>query len=402
MSDVVFLKDKELMGVTPVENIFISEFLPAAPELALKAYLYGLLKVSNGLEDDIAEVLGCTEEELIGAFSYWEKLGLVEIIRAEKPMIRYFNVKEAMSGASLNTGGAKYGQLVEKLQGVLGTRILTGAELARIYDWVEVFGFEQDAAVRIVARCLDRKGARVSVSYMDKTARSLAEKGAFTLDAVESCFREEDRISNGAGRIYKRWNRTGTPTEDEIALYEKWTREWGFSDETIDLALPRMTAASRPNFKYLDVILEALYKKGSVDENAVREADKREAAVIELSRSALARAGIKSAPTKEHKLHFEEWHFDRGMSAELIYLAADYAKGQYRPFAFMKDLIESWLSEGISSVSAARESFEKHGGYAKNKDKKTRSLNYMHGKKYSEDELKELGISLGEEFYDVQ
>ena len=83
MSKFVFLKDKELMGVTPVENIFISQFMPAAPELAVKAYLCGLMQLTHGLEDDVCAVLGCTEEELSAAYSYWEKLGLVEVMRGE-------------------------------------------------------------------------------------------------------------------------------------------------------------------------------------------------------------------------------------------------------------------------------------------------------------------------------
>ena len=400
MSKFVFFKDKELMGVTPVENIFISQFMPAAPELAVKAYLCGLMQLTHRLEDDVCAVLGCTEEELSEAYSYWEKLGLVEIVRGESFIVRYYNIKDSLSRGLTDTRGAKYGGLVEKLQAVLGTRVLSGAELSKIYDWVEVFGFEQDAAVRIVAHCLDKKGARTSVSYMDKTARSLAERGSFTLEAVNGRFEEEERISSGAGRIYRRWNKGGTPTEDEIALYEKWTKEWGFDDASIDLVLPRMTAASRVNFKYLDEILKELYLKGAVDEKALKEADRRSDTVAELSRTALKRAGIKSAPNKEQKLCFEEWFFDRGMSAELIFLAADYAKGKYQPFAFMKKVLEAWLEEGVSSVSAARESYEKNGGYERKKNTNSRSLNYMQGKKYTKDELKDLGISLGEEFYD--
>lgn len=44
-----------------------------------------------------------------------------------------------------------------------------------------------------------------------------------------------------------------------------------------------------------------------------------------------------------------------------------------------------------------RERFAKRG---RGRPKKSRSLNYMHGKKYTEAELKKQGISLGEEFYD--
>ena len=400
MNRFVFLKDKALMGVTPIENIFISEFMPAAPELAVKAYLYGLMQLSHGLEDDLCAVLGCTEEALTEAFSYWEKLGLVELIRGENMIVRYYNIKDSLVRGLTDTRGAKYGGLVEKLQAVLGTRVLSGAELSKIYDWVEVFGFEPDAAIKIVAHCLDKKGARTSVAYMDKTAKSLAESGAFTLEAVNARFEEEARISSGAGRIYKRWNKSGSPTEDEIALYEKWTKEWGFDDAAIELVLPKMTSASRVNFKYLDEILKSLYDKGAVDEKALKEVDRREDTVAELSRNALKRAGIKSAPSKEQKLHFEEWYFDKGMSAELIFLAADYSKGKHQPFAGMKRIIEAWLEEGVSSVSAARESYEKNNGYERKKGTVSRSLDYMHGKKYTEEELKKLGISLGEEFYD--
>ncbi|MBO4848459.1 MAG: DnaD domain protein [Clostridia bacterium] len=406
MSGIAFMKDKELLEVTPVENIFISQFMPQAPDIAVKAYLYGLMLISAGLQsadEDIAAALGCSDTDVYAAFSYWQTAGLVEIVSNEPFAVRYLNIRNALMKGRVNTAGARYGEFVGKLQKVLGTRILSGSELAKIYDWIEVFGFEQEAAQDIVRRCLDTKGAKVSVAYMDKVAKSIASKGALTHESVAAYFEEEDRLTGGAARILKRWNQSGrVPTEDEIALYEKWTTAWGFDEAGLDLALREMTAAVKPSFKYLDGLLTSWRENGRIDRSAIEADMKKEDMIAELARAALTRAGIKSRPSREHRDRFREWYSDWSMSAELIYLAADIANKKDKPFAYMKMLLDDWHGAGISSVSAAKERYEN----TKNDPRRTkggskRSLTYIHSDvKYTEDDLKRLGISLGEEFYD--
>ena len=382
-----------------VDNIFIESFMPSAPETAVKAYIYGLMLAQTGdTETDIKAALGITDEELNKAFSYWEALGLIKVVSTEPLNVCFLDPSDAHS--DVKDGSFRYSDFVKELQKVLGTRVLTGAELKKLYDWLDVFGFSQDAAVEIVRYCLDKKGARTQVGYMDAVAKSIAAQGAFTLEAVRAYFEEAELLNTGAARIMKRWNRKGLPSKDEIALYEKWTKGWGVDEQTLDAALSQMVSAEKKTFGYLDGILESWRREGKLDREKLEDYGKKTDAAAELAREAFKRAGLKKSPDREQVLTFSMWLYDWSMSAELILLAAEYALKDARPFAQMKRTIVGWHEEGISSLNAAKESYERNAGFTKGARSTSRALSYMHGGEYSEEELKKLDITFGEEFYD--
>ena len=405
MSSVFFIKSKKLSGVTSLDNAFIRSFLPELPELALKAYIYGLMLLSGGAQEDtdMSAELGCSEDELRLAFAHLERLGLVNVIGETPLQIEYKDVDEAASRAYIGTAsGARYAELIKKLGAVLGTRQLSGAELTKIYDWVDLFGFEQDAAVRIVSYCLDKKGTRVSVAYMDSMAKRLAAEGALTRELVDEAIEYERLTSSGAGRILKRWHQSRPPTADELALYEKWTRGWGYDEDAIDYACTKLTSAASPSFSYIDSIIEDWRRKGKAGPDVAKEMRMIDDGVREVTRQAFARAGIKSAPNSEQRLKIQEWTVDYAMSPELIYLAAELSKDGTRQYACMRRLVDEWHDKGISSISAAKayyEAYQKNSSAPSARGKKNRALNYEQGGTYTKEELRKLGISLGEEFY---
>lgn len=392
---MIFKKKTEKPEETRVDNAFIRNMMPHAPELAVKAYLFGLMLAETGDEEtDIAVALGASEDDIRAAFLYLEAEGLIETVSGEDGLVVF-----GKPGAAASRAGGKYSALVADMQSVLGTRVLSGSELSKIYDWIDVFGFEKDAALEIVRHCIDKKGARTQIAYMDKVAKSLAAKGAFTKDAILDAFRAEELSESGASSILKRWHIRRLPTEDELKLYEKWTKEWKLDEEALEYALSRMISAEKPSFAYLDRVAGELYKNGSIDGERVKEIMRQDDMINDLARIALKRAGIKSAPDHEKREQFREWNVSWCMSAELIFLAADYSKTSSRPFAEMKAVLSEWHDEGISSFSAARESYEKRTLTQSRKRKNDRALNYMHGEKYTKDKLKELGVSFGEDLY---
>lgn len=402
MGETVFLKDSRLAEVTVLENSFITGFLPTAPELALKAYIYGLMRVSSRShgDTDAAAALGCTDNDLRAAFAYWEGLGLVTLISDSPLQVRYNSIDSAVLGAAAR-GGAKYTELVKSLQSVLGTRQLSGAELSKIYDWIEVFGFEQEAAVLTVKHCLDEKGVKTSVNYMDAAAKKLAAQGALTAEQVRQAFSDQAVLKSGAAGLLRRWHQSRPPTEDELALYEKWTEGWGFDEDAISMACEKMTSAEKPTFGYLDTIMSEWFKGGAVTRQQVIDMRKRDDSIFEIARQAFKRAGIKSRPTSEQRLKFKEWTDVFAIGPELIYLAAELSKDRAHQYVSMRNLLDEWHNKGISSITAARSYYE---AYQKNAPssygkKKNPALNYKQGGAYTKEELKKLGISLGEEFY---
>ena len=67
--------------VTPVENMFITEYMLRAPGDYVKVYLYGLMQCYHPQErmslSGMARDLDLTEEEVENAYRYWARNGLV-------------------------------------------------------------------------------------------------------------------------------------------------------------------------------------------------------------------------------------------------------------------------------------------------------------------------------------
>ena len=374
-------------GVTPVQNLFIMEYMPKAPEGFAKVYLYGLMLASlRGFETlDLPGGLGISEEEALEAFLYWQEMGLVRIIERDP-----LNIEYRMTAASPARGsGRKYGSLIAALNKVCRPRVFAPQELSKIYDWIEIFGMDEATAVMLVRRCMDMKGAKVSIQYMDKAAKAWAEDGILTPDLAEQRILMETELNSGARAIYQRWRKSGRPTEDELELYRKWTEDWGMTHEEILAACPAMTAADKPTFAYLNGILETMRQGGGVKEYLSAQN-----AAEEIARQMYIRAGIQGLPTRKEKdavfMWLNSWH----MEAETALYASELSAGASRPFARATKLMEAWHEKGITTLIAAREQQEKgEAAPGRRQDKPSHFMNHDQ-RRYTPRELSGIGINL--------
>ena len=221
MQNTVILRGRDLFGTTIVDNRFISELVSDAPENAVRVYLYGLMLAGGAVSSpvSISDALKLSDAQVAEAFRYWEKCGIVRIIDGSLLSVEYLNLSASLPDKrSVDNENAHYSKLVQRLQVVLGTRNMSGAELQKVYDWVEIFGFEDDAALLIVQHCIEKKGARVHINYMDSVAKRLVSEGRTTADSVAESFSMENDLASGAVAILKRWRNSRLPTEDELEL----------------------------------------------------------------------------------------------------------------------------------------------------------------------------------------
>ena len=84
-----FSKNAAMFDVTPIENMFLLEYLPTAPDGFLRVYLYARMLCLHpelgGEIADMARALRMEEEAVFNAFSYWERQGLVERLSDRPP-----------------------------------------------------------------------------------------------------------------------------------------------------------------------------------------------------------------------------------------------------------------------------------------------------------------------------
>ena len=151
-----------MMGVTPVENIFIMNYLPKAPGDFVRVYLFGLFQCYHPDSDmtpaRMGRLLDLTEEEVTGAFQYWERMGIVKRVSDNPPAYHYLNIAMTWGDESpMEKAIYRHQDFNNRLQQLYGTRILHPAEYDLAAQWVEELGLPEEVVLILVESEIEKK-----------------------------------------------------------------------------------------------------------------------------------------------------------------------------------------------------------------------------------------------------
>lgn len=322
-----------MFDVTPVENLFIEEFMPHANGEFVKVYLYGLHLCYHPTGDmglpAMATALGLEENTVEDAFTYWERRGIVRKLSDNPKAYAYINLKELMvSGKGgeddISQSNRAFNQ---NLQDLFGSRLLHGPEYEKMYLLMEDFGFSPDAALLLVKHCIESsgKGTSVTFSAIEKEGKRWAKRGAVTLTAAEDYVRTLSADFAGAKDVLSFLGQKRSPTVPEEQMYSKWRSEWGFSHEAVLHACGETIKIREPNFGYLDKILENRKDKGQMTSLEMEAGEKARAEAFKPVREVLERLGQKGVSvTEDDAALYSKWR-SAGFTHEAVLLAANQA-----------------------------------------------------------------------------
>ncbi len=353
-----------LYDVTPLENIFIQEFMLRAPGDFVKTYLYGLFQCLNpSIADDSIEAFArnlCLDSNtVINAFSYWERDGLVRILSLKPFSVEYFNVKNTLNQSSIDTACEldRYKDFNIALQSVIGPRTLSSTDLNTIYDWIEVLGMSPEAALHMISYCIERKGAQVSLQYMNKVALDWAKDGVSTLEDAETRINKNNSYSSDVKAVLNHLGMYRLPTTDETRLYNKWINEFKFEHEAILLACKETVSIHTPNVAYLHKTLVSLYERGLTTYSQVKEYFRQQEAHTKSLSRVLDTLGLRStSPTQKQNILYARWIKEMKMDEQTILAAAQRVSQSNNPsFDQINLLLQQWHSKGIVSIDRAND-----------------------------------------------
>ena len=165
-----------MFDVTPVDNLFILEHMPGAQGDHVKVYLYGLMQCYHPQQSTIEQMgqdLNMTEEEILAAYRYWERRGLVHRTSDRPPTFRYVNTKKLMFMD--NQTDPAYEAFAQAVHGMFDNkRKLYGKEVSRCYEWVEQMGLSQEVVLRLLEKMIELRGVKFSFDSAEKRAVELA------------------------------------------------------------------------------------------------------------------------------------------------------------------------------------------------------------------------------------
>ena len=322
MALCTFSENYLMMGVTPVENLFIQEYLPRASGDYVRVYLYGLAQCYRPGEEmtveRMARILNLSEETVLSAFQYWEREGLVKRLSDKPVSFQYLNLASAaLSGKpAMDPAVYSHRDFNNRLQQLFGNRLLHPAEFTAACEWVEDLHLPEEVVLIMVQSQVQRRGENFRFKQLEKIAVQWAEEGVHTeAEARERVLCESDAWRL-AERVLRRFSLRRKPTLDEVDMARKWLEEWKLSPEAVMAACVETVNGRNPSMGYLNGILErnAGAKSGAQMSGALADRKRLDAAVKALHEA----LGMRNVSPMEEEVENYRKYLEAGFEPEAV------------------------------------------------------------------------------------
>ncbi len=335
-----------------LDNAFVTDFLPYAPETYVKVYLVGLSLAAFPSERDgqaeIARILGIDQATVSEAFGYWASEGVVNVKATNPPSVEYLTVGR-QTLALRKFSKTKYKDFNDHLCALLKGRNVLPNEFNEYYSLMESVHMEPGALLAVVAYSVRQKGEDVPYQYVLAVARNLAGQGCITYDRVDEQLSEFDLYDKDLLAVKKALGSSGKATMDERRLFKKWTKELGFPLETVIGVAKRV---KRGGVDRLDALLKRYYENKIFSMPEIEAFEANRDRTYELARSINKRIGVYY----EQLDYIIETYVGRwlslGFDGETLLSIADFCfRRGVRTLEGMNETVDKFYKQGLLSLT---------------------------------------------------
>lgn len=344
---------------TPVDNLFINEFLPYAPAECVKVYLYGLYKCTNSSSYDntienFAKVLNLTEEEVEDAFLYWQNEGLVQVLNTCPIEIRFMPLKNVINNTK-KYKPEEFSTFNRQVQEILEGRQITPTEYDEYYYLLKTMHFQPEALLMIIKFCTQIKGANVGYKYIVTVAKNWANEGITTTKSVEERLFTYEQAGSDLEKLLKICGAKRNATLEEREMFLKWTKELGFNYNTIEY-VAKLLKPTKVNFEKLDARLLKYYEMKKLSIKEIEDYEKEKSEMYTLAREINKKMGLyyeNLEPVVEN--YISKW-LNLGHNSTSLLALADYCfKNSIRTLEGLDSTVLKLYKLGIVSMEAIEE-----------------------------------------------
>ena len=307
MNFIIETMDMDL-GDTPIENIFINDFMPMANGTYVKVYLLGYKNAhdkDSSIEVDnktIAKHLEIPLTDVLNAWDFWEKKGIIEKIMKDTDnkfdyKVKFLNLKQLYIKNNYKpinirqeTVTKPYACSVEDLIDAnripainemfnsidyIMRRQLVPNEKQKVLEWIHNYNMNPDIIVKAFFYSVEKKGKR-NINYIGGIIRNWYDQGITSVEAFQEHLKATDEKYYRYEQIMKHLgygNRL--PSQGEIKVINKWFEEYEFTMEMVLRGCENSKKTSNPSINYIDGVLSSWYHKGIKTPDEIDEKDKK-------------------------------------------------------------------------------------------------------------------------------
>lgn len=337
-----------------LDNAFVNDYLPFAPDSCTKVYLYGLLKcqdcnsVTNTLQD-FAQELSMEQEDVKSAFYYWHEQGLVVVLNVNPIEVRYLPVKAKKYNAKM-FDEKQYSSFNRSLQEIIDGRMITPFEYKEYYNTMVSLHIEEDAMLMIAKYCTLAKGNDVGYKYVLTVAKNWAYDGVHTVQDVENKMHENDLADTEIRDVLKALKSVRQPNFEDRQKFIVWTKQYGYDLPTI-IQIAKQT--KKGGIEKLDQKLQDYKQKNlfSIEEITNYENNKEE--LFEIAKQTCKALGIyyqnHEPVVNNYILKWNQMGFD---NQSILLIAKICFKKFVRTLEDMENIVNKYYAKGLISVDS--------------------------------------------------
>lgn len=262
-----------LFSSTGIPDIFFSEYLPLASGDTVKVYLYISFLAKYGKDvniNEISKILSLSYETVNNSIKFLEEQELLvkkptgyaisNIQEIELNKLYSPKVTSSPENIQKNEKSKYRARAIESIntqffQGLMSPNWYTDIDM-----WFNKFGFDEQVMIALFSYCADKKA--LYRNYIQAVAEGWSKNNIKTFEELDEYYSKMEKINIYKKDIVKklRLNRPLNAFEEEYVL--KWTSEYGYGMDVIDIALKRSTLKANAGFEYYDTLLKDWHSKG--------------------------------------------------------------------------------------------------------------------------------------------
>lgn len=290
--------DKSLLfSSTEIPDMFFTEYLPEASGNSIKVYLYMLFLSKYNKEikiNDLSKTLSLDFPDVQDAIKYWEEKGvlvkktdgyvLADIQEIELLKLYTPKVTSSPEDAIKNSQSQARARVIEIINSQFFSGVMSPSWYNDIDLWFNKYGFDGQVMLALFNYAYDKRA--LHRNYIQATADAWSKNNITTFNELDSYFEKQEKRGSINSEIAKKLNLRRSLTSYEEEDIVKWTENYGYPMEIIEVALKKASSNNKVRFDYIDTLLTDWHSKDlhSVEEvesylSSIKDKEKKKAQV---------------------------------------------------------------------------------------------------------------------------
>ena len=338
--------------------MFITDFLPKAPDLCVKAYLLGLHKCNSA--DDIdnnleyfAKTLNISEEDVISLFRYWEDMGIVQVLSTNPIEVRFLPINSTSIGVK-KFKVDKYANFNIQAQELIGERMIMPNDYADFYNLMEKDHIEENAMLAIIKYCVENKGFNLNPKYVIAVAKDWARENITTVEQVEEKIAELGVVDDKMTLILSAMGTKRRVQLEDKELLNKWLNSFGFELNVVLFVVKMLKNKKRKlDVNVLDDALNKYFEMKLMSVQEIENYENEKENLFQVAMAVNKELGLYYEDlTKEIETYVVPW-INMGFDQEILKLVADNCfKSSIKTLEGFNNVINKLFRMGIVNIDA--------------------------------------------------